>query len=174
MTEHERALIDMAYDGILRIDPSGLVWRLQKKHKEWGGYQPCTPKLLGHETSNGYIRIGIRDAEGVTQKAQAHRLVFMYFHGDIPEGLSVNHKNGEKQDNRIENLELMTPAQQMRHAIDVLGRKCHALPGERRSARLSLEDYASIKVSDAPVDELALQYAVTTQHIRQIQLHWRE
>ena len=53
--------------------------------------------------------------------ASAHRLVWRHFHGPIPDGMTINHKNGKKQDNRPENLEVMTYAEQTKHAIDVLG-----------------------------------------------------
>lgn len=38
-----------------------------------------------------------------------HRLVWLAFNGQIPEGLQVNHINEIKTDNRLENLNLMTP-----------------------------------------------------------------
>ena len=173
MTEDERVLLQMASDGILRIDPDGLIWRLQKKHKEWGGYRDCTPRLLGQE-NHGYIRICIRDPKGVTRKAQAHRLVFMWHYGDIPEGVQVNHKDGVKHNNRVENLELMTPSQQMIHAIEVLGFRTpfQRNPGQywkkRKDLKLTEEDYVDIRESDEPVKVLADRYGVTTARIYQV------
>lgn len=38
-----------------------------------------------------------------------HRLVWIAFNGPIPEGLQVNHINEIKIDNKLENLNLMTP-----------------------------------------------------------------
>ena len=38
-----------------------------------------------------------------------HRLVYEAFNGSIPEGLQVNHINEVKTDNRLSNLNLMTP-----------------------------------------------------------------
>lgn len=38
-----------------------------------------------------------------------HRLVYEAFNGPIPEGMQVNHINENKTDNRLENLNLMTP-----------------------------------------------------------------
>jgi hypothetical protein len=40
----------------------------------------------------------------------------MHFKGPIPVGMTVNHINGVKHDNRAENLELATMSEQMIHA----------------------------------------------------------
>lgn len=51
-----------------------------------------------------------------------HRMVWMKANGAIPEGYEVNHKNGDKSDNRLENLELVTRAENINHAVKVLGK----------------------------------------------------
>jgi len=55
------------------------------------------------------------------------------FHGPIPPGLTVNHKSssGDRADNRPDNLELATYAEQVRHAKEVLGRKPKDQAGEK-------------------------------------------
>ena len=50
------------------------------------------------DISTGYIKIGI-----LGNKYYAHRLAWMYVNGSFPY-LGVDHVNGNKQDNRIENL----------------------------------------------------------------------
>lgn len=55
----------------------------------------------GSKTSRGYKQIKI---SGFSYKA--HRLAWTYMYGDIPEGFSIDHINGVKDDNRIENLRL--------------------------------------------------------------------
>ena len=46
------------------------------------------------------------------------RLVAEVFHGPCPVGHEVNHKNGDRTDDRESNLEYVTPAQNKKHAVD--------------------------------------------------------
>ncbi len=46
-----------------------------------------------------------------------HRIIAEAFLGDYSEDLQVNHINGIKTDNRVENLEMVTNAENMRHAL---------------------------------------------------------
>jgi len=55
----------------------------------------------GHITRKGYIRIC--DGSGVSR--MQHDLVWEREVGPIPRGYVVHHVNGDKQDNRIENLD---------------------------------------------------------------------
>ena len=167
MTTDERALLDMVQKGILRIDEDGLIWRCQKKHKEWDGYRECTPTLLGHE-AHGYIRIVIRDEDGQNVRAYAHRLVYMWFYEDIPEGIQVNHKDGNGHNNSLDNLELMTPSQQMIHAVNVLGRKVGNRTHKPRHFKINPEEREKIRRSGLSQTTLARMYGVTQARISQI------
>jgi hypothetical protein len=46
--------------------------------------------------------------------------VYRHFHGSIPVGLTINHINGNKLDNRPSNLETATFKQQRYHATHVI------------------------------------------------------
>lgn len=77
--------------------------------------------------TNGYLRVALgRDS----QNNLVHRLVALAFCEGYVEGLDVNHKNGVRDDNRAENLEWVTRADNVRHSYAVIGRKQHskALP----------------------------------------------
>jgi len=52
-----------------------------------------------------------------------HRLVWEYFNGAIPSGLEINHKDGNRQNNELKNLELVTRSENIKHSYEVLGRK---------------------------------------------------
>lgn len=56
--------------------------------------------------------------DGVQKTHRIHNLVLTAFGGARPAGHQCNHKNGDKFDNRIENLEWMTPSENSQHAYD--------------------------------------------------------
>lgn len=78
----------------------------------------------------------------------AHRLAWAAFVSPIPKGMQINHKNGEKADNRIENLEVVTPSQNSLHKFRVLKHPAPNNPsfGEKNgSSKLSIEDVITIR-----------------------------
>jgi hypothetical protein len=52
-----------------------------------------------------------------------HQLVMAAFQGAIPDGYEVNHKDGNKLNNRLSNLEYVTRSENSRHAISLGLRK---------------------------------------------------
>jgi hypothetical protein len=73
------------------------------------------------QDKDGYYRIGLWNKQ-VVKKYRVHRLVAIAFVAN-PDNLSiVNHKNGNKQNNFVENLEWCTVAQNEQHSRLVLGK----------------------------------------------------
>ena len=67
-------------------------------------------------SERGYLKVSFY-VNGKYKKFFIHRLVMIHFNPiDNMENLQVNHINGDKSDNRIENLEWVTPSQNTRHA----------------------------------------------------------
>ncbi|KKL25185.1 hypothetical protein LCGC14_2407810, partial [marine sediment metagenome] len=62
--------------------------------------------------ANGYIYVIL---SWTATKLMEHHVVWVMHHEPIPKGMIVHHKNENKQDNRIENLELMIDGDHRRH-----------------------------------------------------------
>ena len=68
---------------------------------------------------DGYLKVNLY-YKGEMKQLQVHRLVATAFVPGWREGLEINHKNGDKHDNRAENLEWVTHSANERHKYDVL------------------------------------------------------
>lgn len=62
---------------------------------------------LSHE----YINQCIKCSDGKCHIVGEHILKWVFFNGEIPEGYEIDHINGNKQDNRLENLQCVTHPQ---------------------------------------------------------------
>jgi hypothetical protein len=69
------------------------------------------------KTRDGYLKVELFN-NGTPCSRYVHRLVVEAFIGEIPVGLEVNHISGEKTDNGLENLEVVTHALNTKHAWD--------------------------------------------------------
>lgn len=99
------------YEGFYQVSNMGRVKsvdRVYTTNNRWGGISHKCQKgrvLKPFTINSGYLIIHL----GRKKKCLIHRLVYEAFMGPIPEGMQVNHINEDKKDNRLENLNLMTP-----------------------------------------------------------------
>lgn len=84
-----------------------------------------TGNLLTPAISNGYLRLTLTPGR---ENKSVHRLVADAFIPNPENKPYVNHINGNKTDNRVENLEWCTPSENMQHARDFLNWKPTILP----------------------------------------------
>lgn len=86
------------YDGYYEVSNTGLV---RSKYK--GG------ALLKMCCARGYMKVGLWDRESRKQVQRfVHRLVAEAFIGPRPDGFECSHLNGDRSDNRPENLRWKT------------------------------------------------------------------
>ena len=106
-------------------------------------YSKRTNKLLKQFTNKkGYKTIGLFDG-GTIKTHYSHRLVLISFIGVNLKKPQVNHKNGFKHDNNIENLEWCTAKENIIHAVET---GLNNNNGERSSScKLSDKDIIKIK-----------------------------
>ena len=57
--------------------------------------------------NEGYMTVNLVNNKGEEETRRVHELVWEAFKGKIPEGYEVSHINGDKTDNRLENLKLV-------------------------------------------------------------------
>lgn len=138
------------------------------------------------KTKGGYLKKTIRDdyagynltvSHTNYRWYPAHRLMALTFLGQPYEPMQVNHKNGIKDDNRLENLEWCTGKQNIRHRIETLGVD---LSGTRNGrAKLTEADIKQIRKRYAETPEgawtIAKDYGVAPGHITDIinRKRWR-
>lgn len=81
-----------------------------------GGTKMADGRILKpYDSTPGYLIVTL-SRDGEKTKRQVHRLIAMTFlGGDHPE-LQVNHKNLNKHDNRVSNLEWATQSENIKHA----------------------------------------------------------
>ena len=71
-------------------------------------------QLTSRKCRNGYYMTQ-RMIDTVTYRFMEHRVIWVWVNGDIRDDLVINHLNCDREDNRIENLELVTPKENVEY-----------------------------------------------------------
>ncbi|MBU1173702.1 MAG: HNH endonuclease [Proteobacteria bacterium] len=129
--EHDLRIEKAAGNFAVSEDIKGEEWRAAFGHDDWydvsnmgrirrtaGGGGATIGRVLKQSVTNtGYYRVCLcintkRSYEAV------HRIVLSSFLGACPDGKQVNHIDGDKSNNRLENLEYVTRSENIRHSFD--------------------------------------------------------
>lgn len=97
------------FEGSYEISDEGDV-KSYRRSKDEGN-------ILKPSNQNGYLKVVLNNG-GKSYHRRVHRLVAFAFLDKPEHKNQVNHINGDKHDNRDENLEWTTPAENTRHAIN--------------------------------------------------------
>lgn len=149
------------YEGYYEVSDGGMIRRMISR-----GGVPRVSTINGSIHPNGYTYVGLSKG-GIVRKFYVHSLVCKAFLGNVRVGrtsgcLQVNHKNGIKQDNRLENLEYVTTEENHAHSA----RTGLSAKGERNgNCKLKNTDVIAIRSSVLPAATLADKYGV---HFNQI------
>lgn len=108
------------YEGHYQVSNYGNVKSLYFKNKY--GVIPNKEKILVPLIVRGYKRVMLSE-NGTKIQYSIHRLVAQAFIPNPSNKPCVNHKNGNKEDNRVENLEWCTYSENEIHSRQVLGKE---------------------------------------------------
>jgi len=105
------------FEGYFEVSDQGRVRSVQGARVR---RYPNMPRLLKtREVGAGYLAVGliVRGHPRGPATRYVHRVVWEAFNDVIPREMEINHLNGNKHDCRLENLQLVTHAENMRHAV---------------------------------------------------------
>jgi DNA-binding XRE family transcriptional regulator len=142
------------FEGLYVVDIDGNVYAYPNlAHRNEKQLKPRLRK-------NGYLYVSLRK-DGKTIDSMVHRLVAKAFL-DCVDGLQVNHINGKRADNRLVNLEMVTPSHNYLHGMFV---------NKNGIAKLTHEQAEEVKkrvaLGERQVD-IAKEFNVLRQTINQI------
>lgn len=91
------------YDIVVLPEEGKVLGRLRK--------DGTRKEIFTHKDTNGYHTASY----AYYPEGQRHRLIWLAVNGPIPEGMEINHKNKIPGDDRIQNLELVSRAENSRY-----------------------------------------------------------
>ena len=106
----------VGYEGLYKVSNKGNVYSVERKDsrgKKCGG-QTLRPSYH----SNGYLCLNL-NKNGVTKNKKVHRLVLEAFIPNPNNYPEVNHRDEDKSNNNIENLEWCTRKQNVNHGTAI-------------------------------------------------------
>ena len=99
-----------------------------------------------------------------------HRIIWIDKHGIIPYGLELNHRDRNRSNNMVSNLEVITHYQNARHAINVLGKNNQGENNPR--AKLKENDIIKIrkhyKIGYLTMTEIGCLFNISYFHVYDI------
>lgn len=151
----------VGYEGWYSVSNIGRVRR------DRGGKGTLPGLILKLAISNvGYPNVQL-SKDAAIKRVLVHSLVAAAFIGLRPSGLHINHKNGDKLDNHVSNLEYVTVSENVRHALRTglaTAKKGEDAPG----ARLTEVDVVKIRVrysKGEEIDSIASDFGIHRRHV---------
>jgi hypothetical protein len=107
------------YEGLYKASTLGRIFSFDRRIPSKAGSTMIRKAkyLVLPCRTNGYAAITLVDINGVRKQKLIHRLIAELFIPNPDNKPQVNHKNGNKTDNRVENLEWVTQNENMSHAF---------------------------------------------------------
>lgn len=106
----------IGYEGLYEVTSDGDIFSVDRYTKD--GKHLKRKKIKGGKFSNGYEFVCLRK-DGVNHNCLKHRIIAESFIPNPNNLPIVNHKDGNRQNNSIDNLEWCTQGYNLKHAIQI-------------------------------------------------------
>ena len=113
MYRDERQALMIGSEWPFRICGEGVEW-FNLKLQTW-------VKPEGVPDENGYRMMNWKLPNGKRRFLRLHNVVWITHNGEVPEGYELDHIDGDKTNNSIANLRLVTHAQNIQYGMERLG-----------------------------------------------------
>lgn len=121
--------------------------------------------------ANGYVQAYLYSEEGKAKNYHTHRLVADAFLEKDPIRDQVNHRDGNKLNNSVDNLEWCTKSENTRHAYENGLIKANMKPAIKAHTKIFEKDIPNIfrmRNNGTPIKEIASVYEVAPNTIYEI------
>lgn len=155
----------VGYEGLYHVSDFGNVKRLEQRRSNilTRGISIYKEKTLKPTLySNGYLFVDLCK-NGTKKSTSIHRIVAISFIQNPENKPQVNHKNGIKTDNRLENLEWNTMSENQKHSIDTGLR--HTMGEKNSQSKLTEKDILSILNDNRPYKFISNNYRTSISNI---------
>lgn len=154
------------FDGWYAVSNFGRVKRVMESH---GGRSNFIRKPSINSRGYANVCLGINGRQIVEK---IHRLVAEAFIGPKPNGFEVNHKDGNKLNNRVQNLEYVTHAENMRHAsrCGLLNGQIGTNNGNSKLTEANVSTIKKLRREGLFQREIAKRFSISQAHVSYIVL----
>ncbi len=160
------------FEEFYRVSNLGKVWSVPRiVIRKNGRKYRVRGKILIATPLNGYAGVSL-NLDGSVKNVYVHHIVMEAFVGDCPKNMEINHKDGDKMNGRVDNLEYVSHKKNVEHALAV---GLIARGSGRSDSKLSEKDVRKIReLRELRGTEtgraLAKKYSVSGSLISHIQL----
>lgn len=106
----------VGYEGLYQVSSLGVVKRIPSRNQPIGGV------IKPIDNGNGYFGVGLCK-DGLKKRTYIHRIVAIAFHKNTNGKAEVNHIDGDRSNNKADNLEWVTRSENHKHRYDYLKQK---------------------------------------------------
>ena len=99
-----------SFDGMYEVSSEGRI----RSYNSRGGRQQHFYIIKGYARPNGYLET-LLSKDHKTYHVLVHRMILLAFRGPAPDGMECAHLDGNKHNNRINNLAWVTPQENCAH-----------------------------------------------------------